>query len=217
MKKNSITYEVFQKYGAIFENISKNNLLKTELAEYGYDDAEIAKGKALYDSAWQKIDTNKTETTEEKFAYEAFSKKYEALKKAYQTDRKKAKIIFKDDNASLSALNLKGVASTRISGVINDADTLYKQLSVNENLRTPLKKLKIDETYIAQQLTLLTETQQAYHLYLKEKGESEQATKNKNNALAELEKWVKEFYAIAKIALEDQPLLLESLGKSVRN
>ncbi|GIM54421.1 hypothetical protein [Capnocytophaga cynodegmi] len=217
MGQKRLTIEAFHNYGAIFENISKNELLKNELAEYGYDDQEIAKGKALYDNAAQKLDLNKTESAEEKMAYDAFSKKFEELKKTYTTDRKKAKIIFKDEDTVLTVLVIKGVMSIRINGLLEDIDTFYKQLQAKEELRTPLKRLKITDEHIAEQLKALTEVRQAYLQYTNEKGESQQATKNKDAAFAELEKWVREFYSIAKIALEDQPQLLESLGKFMRN
>ena len=211
-----VTIQDFQNYGTIFENINKNDVLKTELAEYGYDETEIAKGKALYDDASQKLDLNKTETAEEKLAYDAFAKKFGELKKTYATDRKKVKIIYKDDDRTLSALAVKGVASIRTVALLDDMDTLYKQLQTNETLRNPLKRLKITDEYIAAQLTLLEEVKKKYSDYLKEKGESQQATKDKDEALAKLEKWVREFYAITKIALEDKPQLLESVGKLVR-
>lgn len=212
-----VTIKDFQNYGSIFENISKNEVLKNELAEFGYDEAEITKGKALYDTAATKMDTNKTETTEEKLAYDKFAQKFEELKTAYTTDRKKVKIIYKDEDAKLSALAVKGVASIRISEILDNADTLYKQLKANEELLTPLKKLKIDEVYLDTQIALLEEVKSLYQAYTKEKGESQQATKDKDQALAHLEKWVREFYAIAKIALEDKPQLLESISKFVRS
>ncbi|WP_198537155.1 hypothetical protein [Capnocytophaga cynodegmi] len=150
-------------------------------------------------------------------AYDTFSKKFEELKKRYTTDRKKAKIIFKDEDTVLTVLVIKGVMSIRINGLLEDIDTFYKQLQAKEELRTPLKRLKITDEHIAEQLKALTEVRQAYLQYTNEKGESQQATKNKDAAFAELEKWVREFYSIAKIALEDQPQLLESLGKFMRN
>ena len=48
-----ITTEKFKNYSFIFENISQNDVLKKELAEYGYGDKEIAQGKAVYDTAGQ--------------------------------------------------------------------------------------------------------------------------------------------------------------------
>ena len=59
--------------------------------------------------------------------------------------------------------------------------------------------------------------EQAYSDYQKEKGESQQATKDKNDAFDALDKWVTRFFKVAKIALEDRPQLLESLGKIMKN
>lgn len=212
-----VTTKDFLHYGSIFENISKNEVLKTELAEYGYDATELAKGKALYDTAATKIDANKTETAQEKLAYDKFAQKFEQFKKAYTINRKKAKIIFKDDERVLSVLAVKGIASIRISEILNNADTLYKQLKGNTDLRKPLEKLKINEAYLDTQIAFLEEVKNLYQAYIKEKGESQQATKDKDQALANLEKWLREFYAIAKIALEDKPQLLESVSKFVKS
>lgn len=212
-----VTYKDFQNYGSIFENIKKNEVLKKKLSAYGYDESEIAKGKALYDLASQKIDANKSKTTDEKLAYNDFSRKYEAFKKLYSADRKKIKIIYRKEETKLIVLGIKGIASTRISEVLNDADTLYKQLKSNDSLREPLLKLQIDKAYINSCLTSLKEVKMAYADYISKKGESQQATKDKNKALFDLEKWVSEFYAIAKIALTETPQLLESLGKRIKS
>ena len=48
-------------------------------------------------------------------------------------------------------------------------------------------------------------------------GIAQNATKTKNSAFKELEKWMGAFFAIARIALEDEPQLLESLGKFVKS
>ena len=41
-------------------------------------------------------------------------------------------------------------------------------------------------------------------------------TQQKQEALAELEQWMRRFYRIARIALEDQPQQLEALGLVVK-
>ena len=55
MNRFHISFEKFKNYSFIFENISKNDVLKKELAEYGYGDKEIAQGKALYDTAARRL------------------------------------------------------------------------------------------------------------------------------------------------------------------
>ena len=82
---------------------------------------------------------------------------------------------------------------------------------------TPLKQLKITEQEITKQLQLLKEVEQAHADYQKEKGESQQATKDKNDAFEALDKWLAKFFKVAKIALEDKPQLLEILGKTIRS
>lgn len=217
MATRFISFEKFKNYSFIFENISKNDVLKKELAEYGYGEKEIAQGKALYDTAAQMYETNKRESSEETLAYNQLSKKLEAFKNTYTTDRKKAKIIYKEEPKILTALHIKGVAPLRTSKLLEDIEAFYKELKAKPDLLTPLNKLKITAEHIETQLTILAEVKQAEAAYILEKGESQQATKDKDAAFAVFEKWVREFYAIAKIALEDKPQLLESIGKFVRS
>ncbi len=217
MANYRITFEKFKNYGFIFENISKNDVLKTELAEYGYGEQEIAQGKILYDTATQMYESNKWKTSEETLSYNEFSKKLETFKTSYAIDRKKAKIIYKDEPKILTALHIKGIAPFRIGKLLEDIEAFYKELKAKPDLLAPLNKLKITVEHIDAQLTALTEVKQAEATYKLKKGESQQATKDKDAAFATLEKWVREFYAIAKIALEDKPQLLESIGKFVRS
>jgi len=52
---------------------------------------------------------------------------------------------------------------------------------------------------------------------LRELGESQDATQTKDKALAAISIWMRDFYDVAKIALDDSPQLLEVLGLSVKN
>jgi hypothetical protein len=65
--------------------------------------------------------------------------------------------------------------------------------------------------------TLISELEAARSEYLKEKGESQDSTKQKDAAFATLDDWMSEFYAVARIALEDNLQLLEALVVLVRN
>lgn len=102
----------------------------------------------------------------------------------------------------------------RTNKLLEDIEAFYKELKAKPDLLTPLNKLKITAEHIETQLTALADVKQAEATYVLERGESQQATKDKDAAF---EKWVREFYAIAKIALEDKPQLLESIGKFVRS
>lgn len=208
---------MLQNFGAMFENLSKEGDLKTELAEYGYDDAKIAEGKALYDEARKTFDANIKETREETSASLAFQEKYQNVQKKYITHRKKARIVFEDNEEALRQLKLKGSAARAIASAMEEMRAFYQLLDTTPNLLTPLKQLKINEEDIKNQLQELPEVEKAYATYLQEKGESQQATRDKNKAFETLDKWVSKFHKVAKIALEDRPQLLEALGKFVRS
>ena len=176
----------------------------------------MAAGKALYDKAVELYKANVKDTQDETSAYATFSKKLEELDKVYVADRKKARIIFKGQSDTLKNLKLTGKPSRAIAHALDEMKTLYETLERDAALAKPLERLKIDAAHIKAQLDAIAEAEKAYTVYQNEKGESQQATKNKDKAFEALEKWVREFFSIAKIALEDQPQLLESLTLIVK-
>lgn len=217
MRKNQTEQQRIQNYGVLFKNAKFESVLAGELAQYGYDAATIEQGEALYNTLLEKYDTNKTESAQETTAYAAFDSALENTQVIYSTDRKKAKIVFKDQPDVLKKLQLKGIAPVRNAALIDTMRLFYETLNNYPELQTPLQRLKITPQHVTNQLENITQTQQAYADYIREKGESQQATQDKNKAFDAVTKWVSEFYAVAKIALEDQPQLLESVAKLVRS
>ncbi|AKP50231.1 hypothetical protein [Cyclobacterium amurskyense] len=63
---------------------------------------------------------------------------------------------------------------------------------------------------------MISDIEAARSEYLQEKGESQDATKEKDATFAKMDDWMSEFYAVVRIGLEDNPQLLEALGKVVR-
>lgn len=217
MEKRRTEAQILQRYGVLFENVKKDTVLAAILAEYGYDAATIAQGEALYNNFVEKYDTNKTETAQETTAYSVFSNAFETTAAIYKTDRKKAKIVFKNQPDVLRNLQLNKPLLERNALVIDTMRLFYDMLHNNTELLTALNRLKITADHVNQQLANVTNVQTVYATYVQEKGESQQATQDKNKAFDAVSKWVSEFYSVAKIALEDQPQLLESISKWVRS
>lgn len=218
MRKNYLSNEqILQDYGALFINLGKENPLSTEMKAYGYNNEKVATGKALYDKANELYLKNKKETAEETTVAMDYRNKIDQVKETYTSHRKKAKIIFKDQPDTLKKLAIAGSSPRNRAEFLKEVEIFYLNLDEDETLLNPLKIMKITSEEVKTQIQRLKEVQTAHANYLQEKGESQQATKDKDQAFANLEKWVREFYAIAKIALEDQPQLLESVAILVRS
>ena len=208
--------EMLQNAQVLFETIEKNQDIAQKLEDYGYPTAEIAKGKKLYTTAQTLYGTNKKETEEERIAYQKFSSAMDELTKTYAEHRNKAKLIFKENETAKISLALKGSPATAITTLLEEITQFYKNLHEQEALRTPLIRVKITTENITDQQAKTSQVKNLYSTYAQEKNESQQATKYKNKAFADLDKWTRELYAYAKYALAEHSQFLQIFGKTVK-
>lgn len=207
--------EMLQNAKVLFETIEKNTKIAEKLDDYGYPAEEIAKGKALYMKAETQYGANKKETEEEKLAYLNFRQKMDEVSKIYKEHRNKAKLIFKENEEAKISLALKGSPAQAIVALLEEMAGFYKVLSEKEPLRTPLQRVKITQEIITKQQSEIEATKRLYATHSQEKNESEQATKDKNKAFTDLDKWTRELYQYAKYALAEQPQFLQIFGKII--
>lgn len=215
-KKNISEAKTLEQYRVTFENAVSQPQIASTMAEYGYDSAKIAEGKALYTTTRLAFDSNKTETDQEAAAYAVFAAKEDQLAKIYSLHRRKARVVFRNDPVTADKLEISGGVPLAFIKWLENVRKFYHLSVSNPEIQSSLSRLKItpDGLYAAQ--ALIPEVEAARAAYLKEKGESQDATDLKDSAFARLDDWMSEFYAVAKIAMEDNPQLLEALGKLVR-
>lgn len=217
MKNRLSELQLLENYRVVFQNVERVEDIKTELAEYGYDADKIAEGRALYENAQGLFNKNKQETEEEKQAYAKFSSAYSEVAQLYKKHRKVAKVVLLKNEELASAFRIKKAESQVYLQWIDDAETFYKEIKKETVVKERLTLFKLTDAIANAQLTKMEEVKILRGNYEKEKGESQDATKQKNKAFREIAEWIREFYAVAKIALEDQPQLLESIAKFVRS
>ncbi len=206
-----------ERYRVALENVEAQTEIATIMAEFGYDNALIEEGKNLFNQTRQAYDFNTQEDDETSEAYSTFSEKREQLADTYSLHRKKAKVIFKNDQQILERLALTGSLPSAYVSWLETVKKFYKEVLKHGDLQTKLSRLKITAEELNATNTLIDELEAARAEYLREKGESQDATEAKDTAFAELDDWMSEFYAVAKIAMEDNIQLLEALGLIIRN
>ena len=218
MSKNFKTSEAktLEKYRVTLENTEAQPQIASTMAEFGYDSATMAIGKAKYNEARLAYDSNKTETDEEVAAYAVFEAKEDQLAKIYTAHRKKAKVVFRNDTVTAEKLEITGALSSVYTNWLETVRKFYNISVADPAIQTSLGRLKITPDDLTAAQALIPEVEAARAAYLKEKGESQDATAKKDAALAKLDDWMSEFYAVARIAMEDRPQLLEALGIVVK-
>jgi hypothetical protein len=207
---------VLETYRVALENVVDQPEVAAEMNELGYDKTKIEEGKNLHASTRNLYDFNKQENAETTEASARFKNAQQTLQSTYTAHRKKAKIIFRDQPEILKRLQLTGTLPQAYIRWLETVKTFYFTLSSDAALLSQMKRLKVDDTQVATAQTQISAVEEKRVIYLREKGESEDTTQKKDKALAELDRWMSEFYAVARIALEDKPQLLETLGKVVK-
>jgi hypothetical protein len=91
------------------ENAETQPEIAAIMADLGYDSVVIAEGKALLTKTRTAYDANKTEDDETSAAYADFSSKKEQLEDTFNTHRKKAKVVFRNDSLIADKLAISGV------------------------------------------------------------------------------------------------------------
>jgi len=209
--------KTLEQYRVTFENTESQPQIAATMAEYGYDSSKVAEGKALYETTRLAFDSNQTETDEASAAYAVFETKKDQLDNTYSAHRKKAKVVFRDDSVSADKLEVSGTMPVAYVKWLETVRKFYNTSIADTEIQTKLSRLKISIDDLNTAKALIPEVETLRAKYLKEKGESQDATTVKDTAFAKLDDWMSEFYAVAKIAMEDNPQLLEALGLVVKN
>lgn len=209
--------QMLEDYRVTFENVSTQPIIAAAMEEVGYGEAEIQVGKDLWATANEQMGKTTKETDESLEAYQHFSDKLNELSSQYKSHRKKAKVAFRNDKIMQERLHIDGSMPDAWLPFFNMVKVFYSVATTDPAVATATSRLKLTAQQMADTALLIPEVERLRAVYIKEKGESQQATKDKDAALATLDNWMKEFYAVAKIALEDQPQLLESIAMFVRS
>ena len=215
-KQTKSETEILEQYRVSLENVDTQPEIKAELEEFGYDQMKIGEGKQIYSATRKAYDDNKREDDETTQASSTFKAEKEKLDNNYSLLRKKAKVVFSKDADASSKLSIDSAMPKAYISWLEMIRKFYTTLNEDAVLLQKLTRFKVTAEDVAAGLAQITVVEKARAEFLRESGESQAATDTKDTAFAQLDEWMGEFYAVARIALEDKPQLLEVLGKTIK-
>ena len=194
------------------DNALNNPTILRYLADFGYTSAKVQQGKKLYNIAAAAQLVQQTEAGGQVSATTIMNEAWEDAKKTYSRMVKVARVAFKRNSGVAVQLDLNGTRKKSLSGWMAQANQFYKNALGDKAILAGLKEFGITEQKLKAGLAELAVVEQTNLVQEKEKGEAQAATQTRDAALDELQDWLSDYLAIAKVALEEDPQLLEGLG-----
>ncbi|WP_109831710.1 hypothetical protein [Reichenbachiella versicolor] len=211
MKNNTIDAKILNADVAI-QNASQNERIKEALALYGYGETKILAMKALLDHVKIKQANQKKEYGDQYDATDALDTARQAANAIYNRHLKIARIALKDHRGAWESLQLKGRRKSTYSGWLEQVSIFYQNISQDEGIATTLLEFGITADAISDMIAKVKDIEVKTGIQKHEMGEAQEATVLRDQALEELLDKMSDFIGIAKIALEEDPQLLEALG-----
>lgn len=214
MKAKQSETALLEQWRVALKNAQTQPEIAEQIDKYGYNTTKLAEGQTLYNETKQIWETNKQEDNETAEAYNIFKDKRTTLHALYTTHRRRAKAKFKRNNQALNLLALTGSLPIAYLSWLNTVKQFYQEINKDSNqaLKDELLTFNTTQEELTQGTTLIVELETARAEYLREVGESQDATKAKDTAMSNLEIWMQDFYAMANDALIKNPQLLEAIG-----
>jgi len=186
--------------------------IQEKLDELGFKPENITTGETLLTETETREQQQRSQYERKLSATDALYAHLAMLKGEFQEHFTLAKLAFADQRPMRKSLRLDQKQRRRQADWIKQVMDFYQELLKNPKpmAKYGVNKAKLEQALVSAQTarTLLIEQQQA-------KGEAQQATQRKQQALRDLKQWCRNFQTIAEVALQDDPQLLEILGKTV--
>lgn len=198
-------------------NAETHTEIKPLLASFGMDAPKIAAGWVVYNNAKNSWESNQKEDAETNLASNVYKVAYDELQSLFKRHRDQCLIFFKKRPDFLIKLGVKGSFPVKYNEFFDKSKEFYTAIQKNTDIQEQLLLCKITPEIVTDCLSKHQSLLALRAIYDKESGESQVSTQSKNADLLNLKVWMEDFDIIAKIALYDNPQLLEVLGILVRS
>ena len=194
------------------DNALTNEQILSALSNFGYTAERIEQGKALYTDAFTAQTLQKLEAGEQKAATAELEAHRAVAHTTYMRLVKIARVAFKRDVGIATQLDLNGDRKRSLAGWLAQVNQFYANALANPAVLEGLGNFGITRKKLQAGLAEVNAVEASNLTQEKEKGEAQAATQTRDAALDALQEWLSDYLAIAKVALEDNPQLLEALG-----
>ncbi len=208
MKKQSITAEIEQAQVAI-ENTMNQPEIQKKLATYNYDRKKMLEGKGLYETMRLLNNTKQDKYGKQYASTDALQVQMKEVKVRYRRHLKSARLAFEDQRGVMEQLQLKGKRKPDTVGWLEQVYTFYSKIG---EFTEQMSRYNVSPEELSQTRAMVEALYSARQQQLQRKGDAQHATEKRDQVRKELKAWMSRFKKTARLALQDDPQLLEGLG-----
>lgn len=187
--------------------------LQSRVALYGYIPDKLNQMLNKRQQAFDLYLAQKTEYSEQHAATAAFEQAWKTAHETYMRLVRLGRILFQDEHAVFVKLTLNEERKRTFSGWLAQANTFFSNLLSDQNALTKYGQYNTPLAAVNAAKALVNAAEQANIIQAKETGEAQQATRERDGKMDALDSTMSEFYALAELACEDAPDLLEMLDR----
>lgn len=198
-----------QRAKTIIENALKRPDLLKKLANSKYDDKELAYGQTLLDKVVELQKKEEKECEKESSFSRSLEIDHKFAFKEYIRHKKIASTTLKANPDLIKALRINDFSPLGVSTWLAQALIFYKNVSY---ISKYMAEQKVAEAELIQVRAMIEALQDARETQAKMQKTSQEITRQRDQALNELQQWMYKFHSIAQIVLRDDVRSLEALG-----
>lgn len=193
-------------------NTQKDATLSALVGSYGYTAEKLDEGWQLYNAANAAVNTQAAALGTRRQATADAAAAEVRARASYQALAQLARAVFPIGSAQRATLGLVRIMPQRISEFLASAHTLFKNAANVPEVSAALAAYGYDSVRLANEYAVIIAFDAAYAAQAAASGAAQQTTRVQRAALSTLDRWIAQYLKIAKIALREQPALIEQIG-----
>lgn len=186
--------------------------IKDVLQELGFDEARLQAGLDLYKETEKLYQEQKREYSDQYAATEEFNNALQEAKVAYKKYTTAAKLALLDSHTLKNSLGLNQGPQFTISDWLTQGRLFYTSALQSQEVLETLQEFAVTPEKLQAGLQLVDTAEELYSRQQVEISEAQQATRDRDAAFAELDRFMYKLNKVARVLLTEKPEHLEKLG-----
>lgn len=190
--------------------------LLTALGEYGYNATRLQQGRALRQQAWALYQGQKGEYGELSSAGDGLEAVQQQARATYMRYVKVARVAIEGDRGASHKLDLTTGRKRPLAKWLAQAQQFYTHALSNADILDKLAEFGITRAMLEAGQHQVDAVGEGEAVWRQRQGAARDATRVRDELIAALDAWMRNFTKVARVVFEGRPQLLEKLGIKTR-